>query len=416
MQLNKYSFGIGDRFAHQGVAQLQAFANAQKEGIDVVPVWNKSHREHTTIGSTPDTVREEAENSVKSLDWEGDYHVDADHIGLANVDFFMKSSDFFTLDVTAHIGKEPDPADHTEFLKQNQLFVGKVPVDGLEEPLSITSQDLEHASRKFLAGMKEASRIYSHIGNAKGIGNFITEVSIDETDSAQSPKELLLILSALAQFKVPLQTIAPKFTGRFNKGVDYQGDLGQFKTEFEADLAVLKFASEEFGLPDDLKLSVHSGSDKFSLYSIVREAIQTFNTGLHIKTAGTTWLEELIGLAEAGGEGLSISHEVYTKAYRRFEELAGPYADVIDIDTNHLPKPEEVALWSSDDFTLALRHDPTGTAFNPDFRQLLHIGYKVAAEMGNRYLQALQNHEKVIAKNVTENLYERHIQPLFHSA
>ncbi|MCA9426830.1 MAG: hypothetical protein KC994_17245, partial [Candidatus Omnitrophica bacterium] len=317
------------------------------------------------------------------------------------------------LDVTAHIGKEPDPGDHEAFMKQNALYVGKVPVSGLEEPLVFTEEDLHRTSQKFLAGLKEASRIYSHIESAKGKENFITEVSIDETDAAQSPKELLLILSALAQFRVPVQTIAPKFTGRFNKGVDYQGDLEAFKREFDADLAVLKFASDEFGMPENLKLSVHSGSDKFSLYSIIREAIQAFDTGLHIKTAGTTWLEELIGLAEAGREGLSMAQQIYTQAYRRFDELSAPYAEVIDIQPDHLPKPEEVALWSSEDYTLALRHDPNSGGFNPDFRQLLHIGYKIAAEMGDRYTQALVDHEEVIAKNVTENLYERHIRPLF---
>ena len=102
-----------------------------------------------------------------------------------------------------------------------------------------------------------------------------------------------------------MQTIAPKFTGRFNKGVDYVGDLAQFEKEFNDDLAVIAFAVKEFGLPADLKLSVHSGSDKFSIYPAIRRAIRRTGAGLHIKTAGTTWLEELIGLASAGGEGLA---------------------------------------------------------------------------------------------------------------
>lgn len=413
MQIEKYSLGIGDRFAREGEAQLRAFVKAREQGALVVPVWNKSHREHTLVHSTPDSVRSEAGRAVEALGWGDSFHVDADHIGLATVDAFLESSDFFTLDVAAHIGKPPEDDDRMEFLKQNSIYLGEIPIEGLDDPLLISESDLESVAGKFLAGMREAARIYQYIEYRKGSGSFITEVSIDETDLPQSPKELLLILSALAQFGVPVQTIAPKFTGRFNKGIDYRGDLDRFRLEFEADLAVLKFAVREFGLPEDLKLSVHSGSDKFSLYPIIRRAIREFDSGLHLKTAGTTWLEELIGLAEAGGEGLSIAQDVYTQAHRRFDELTKPYAEVIEIDPRLLPKPEETALWASEDFTSALRHDPTHPGFNPDLRQLLHVGFKVAAEMGDRYLKALEDHREIVSRNVTVNLYERHLKPLF---
>ncbi len=90
---------------------------------------------------------------------------------------------------------------------------------------------------------------------------------MDETDTPQTPQELLLILTVLADEGVPVQTIAPKFTGRFNKGVDYVGDVAQFENEFRDDLAVIAYAVKKFRLPANLKLSVHSGSDKFSLYA-----------------------------------------------------------------------------------------------------------------------------------------------------
>ncbi|MFA6702764.1 MAG: tagaturonate epimerase family protein, partial [Dysgonamonadaceae bacterium] len=102
---------------------------------------------------------------------------------------------------------------------------------------------------------------------------------------------------------VQVQTIAPKFTGRFNKGVDYVGDLDQFAKEFEEDVLVIDFGVKEFGLPQELKLSVHSGSDKFSIYPIMAKVIKKHDKGLHLKTAGTTWLEEVIGLSMSGGEG-----------------------------------------------------------------------------------------------------------------
>ena len=160
-------------------------------------------------------------------------------------------------------------------------------------------------------------------------------------------------------------------------------------------------------------MSVHSGSDKFSIYAPIRRAIASFGAGLHIKTAGTTWLEEVIGLAEAGGDGLKAAQEIYAKAFEKREALCAPYAAVIDIDAAKLPSPAEVEGWSSEQFVSALRHDQSCPAFNPSLRQLIHVGYKVAAQMGDRYLQLLEECEPTIAKNVTENLYDRHLKPLF---
>jgi hypothetical protein len=235
---------------------------------------------------------------------------------------------------------------------------------------------------------------------------------MDETDSPQTPPELLIILAAIADEQIPIQTIAPKFTGRFNKGVDYVGDLAQFEKEFTDDLAVIDFAIKKYGLPPSLKLSVHSGSDKFSIYAPMRRALQKFDAGVHIKTAGTTWLEELIGLAEAGGDGLAIAKEIYAYAIEHVDEFCAPYATVIDIDKAKLPTAAEVNGWSSRQFVDALRHDQQNPAYNRSFRQLLHVSFKVAAKKGQRYLDALTKHEAVVAKNVTENLFVRHMKPL----
>ena len=236
---------------------------------------------------------------------------------------------------------------------------------------------------------------------------------MDETDAPQTPPELLFILAALANEGVRVQTIAPKFTGRFNKGVDYVGDVARFEKEFNEDLCVIRFAIQQYGLPAKLKLSVHSGSDKFSLYAPIRRALHRHDAGVHLKTAGTTWLEELIGLAEAGGERLALAKEIYAEALSLIDELCTPYATVIDIRRGNLPGAKAVAKWSSEQYAEALRHDPKCPAFNPDLRQLLHVGYKVAARKGERYLKSVQAAQEVIARNVTDNLFTRHIQPLF---
>jgi tagaturonate epimerase len=413
MNLPKYSMGIGDRFAHQGKAQLAAFVKAAQLGVDVTPVWNKSNREHLIVHSEPPSVRAEADAAVAALGWRGPYFVDADHIGLKTVDGFVATSDFFTIDVADFIGKPAAEDAIAAFVAAHAKYAGSIRVPGIERTLDVTRERIEAIARKYLYAVQEAGKVYRHIAQAKGAATFVPEVSMDETDQPQTPVELLFILAAIGAERIPVQTIAPKFTGRFNKGVDYVGDVAQFEREFNDDLAVIAYAIAEFGLPANLKLSVHSGSDKFSIYPAIRAAIRRTGAGLHIKTAGTTWLEELIGLASAGGEGLQIAKDVYAQALGRYDELCGPYATVIDIDQAKLPSAAEVATWDGDRYARTLRHDQSSPHYNPHVRQLLHVGYKVAAQMGQRYTGALQANEAMVAQNVTENLFDRHLKRVF---
>jgi hypothetical protein len=413
VKLGKFSIGIGDRFTKQGKAQLTALINAHGHGLEITPVWNKSHREHTIIGTKPADTRKEADQAVAACGWAKPYFVDADHIGLKNVDLFIDSSDFFTLDVADFIGKPAAESDIERFVKKHDKYIGSLKIAGIEQPIKIEREKAKAIAAKFLYATRQAGEIYRHIEAAKGASNFLTEVSMDETDQPQTPVEMLFILAGLADEGIPAATIAPKFTGRFNKGVDYVGDIAKFAKEFEEDLAVVAFTVKEFGLPKDLKLSVHSGSDKFSIYKPINKALKKFNAGLHLKTAGTTWLEELIGLAMAGGEGLTIAKEIYVKSLSRIDELCHPYATVIDIDRSKLPTLTDVEKWDGQKFASTLRHNQSCKDYNPNFRQLLHVAYKIPAEMGKCFLDALEKFEDTIAPNVTENIYERHIQPIF---
>lgn len=413
LTLARFSFGVGDRFAHQAKAQLRAFQELAKHGVEVSPVWNKSNREHGFVGSEPQSVYDAAAAAIAELGWTTPWHVDADHIQLATVDRFMSCSDFFTLDVADSIGKPAEPAEVTAFIDRHPELIGSVSLPGVEEPLEITRETVQRVAEQYLLAVKEAGEIYRHIESAKGADGFIAEVSMDETDAPQTPPELLIILAALADEKVQLQTIAPKFTGRFNKGVDYVGDLKQFEKEFNDDLAVLEFAVKQYGLPANLKLSVHSGSDKFSLYPIIRSALHRTGAGVHLKTAGTTWLEELIGLSEAGGDGLELAKEIYAYAYENLEQLCAPYASVIDIDPANLPDAATVAKWSGPEFASAMRHVQDHPAFNADVRQLLHVSFKVAANAGERYTNMLDTYEQIVGEQVTKNIFDRHLKPLF---
>lgn len=378
MTIGKYSFGVGDRFSHEGVNQLKALIKAEELfGVRFVPVWNKSNREHVIVCTEPGEVRKEADEAVAALGYTGQYFVDADHINLGNVDRFIDASDFFTIDVADYIGKTGTPEE------------------------------------KFLPAIKEAGKIYRHIEEKKGADSFITEVSMDEVDNAQSPEELRLILRELAKEGVPLQTIAPKFTGRFNKGVDYRGDLALFEKEFEQDLQVIAECVKEYGLPANLKLSIHSGSDKFSIYPIMGRLIRKYDAGIHIKTAGTTWLEEIIGLAVADQKGLALAKKIYAGALGRMEELTVPYATVIDINPEELPAAAEVQKWDAEAFARTMRHNPADPLFNASFRQLIHVSYKIAAELGDEFYPALEKYADVIGKEIEDNLCERHIRRLF---
>jgi tagaturonate epimerase len=413
MELSKYSIGVGDRFAHEAAAQIKAMAKAKEElGIDITPVWNKSNREHTIIHSSPTDTRKAVEEAILKTKWNLPYFLDADHINLSNVDKFIDSCDFFTLDVADFIGKEASTKELDDFIKQNEKFIGKLNIPGLK-PMDVSREFLVNFAKTYLFATNEAGKLFKYIEGKKGKGNFITEVSMDEVNSPQKPLELFFILKCLAEVKVPVQTIAPRFSGRFNKGVDYVGDLSLFEQEFEADLLAIDFAIKSFGLPKGLKLSIHSGSDKFSIYPIMGKLVKKYDKGIHIKTAGTTWLEEVIGLSLGTPEGLDLAKAIYTMAYRRKDELCAPYATVIDIKTSELPSPESITKWTSQEFSETLIHNRENPRYNSSFRQLIHVGFKVAVEYGPVFIDALIENRTAIEACVTDNLFERHIKRFF---
>ncbi len=413
-KLPRFSFGVGDRFAHEAEAQLAAFEQLAADGVLVAPVWNKSNREHSFIGSKPPSVREAAARAVTAQGWQHPWFVDADHINLETVEPFLDSSDFFTIDVADSIGKPAGDEDVHNFVKRHPELAKPLSLPGITKVIRLSEDSLAKIAGNYLLACQKAGKIYRHIQSHRG-DDIVVEVSMDETDDPQTPPQLLVILALLAEEKIPLQTIAPKFTGRFNKGVDYVGDLTQFEQEFSDDVAVCSFASKHYGLPDSLKLSVHSGSDKFSLYPIIRRILSATGAGVHLKTAGTTWLEEMIGLAEAEGDGLRLAQEIYAYALDHVEELSAPYASVIDIDQAKLPSKEVVGGWSGSEYASAIRHVPDHPLFNPSLRQLLHISFKIAAQQGTRYTDLLEKNREIVGKQVTENLYERHMKPLFLS-
>jgi hypothetical protein len=331
---------------------------------------------------------------------------------LKTVDRFLPHCDFFTIDVADFIGHPAGPDDASAVRDSLRPLFGRT---FFGHDHAVDDRTIEPFLDRYALAIREAGKIYRHIEAARGKNNFIAEVSTDESEVPQSPLDLFLILGALAGEGVRVQTIAPKFTGRFNKGVDYVGCVEQFSLEFEQDLVAIRSAVDEFGLPEQLKISVHSGSDKFSLYSPIRKILAKHGAGIHLKTAGTTWLEEVIGLALAGGPCLDVAKNIYSKAFSRIEELSQPYASVIDIKIDQLPTPDVVNSWDVASLAAALSHEPADARFNQSMRQLVHVSFKVAAEMGPVYLNAIDSARATIATCVTHNLFERHLKPLFLS-
>jgi tagaturonate epimerase len=411
--IGKYSMGLGDRFGHQGGAQLRAIIEAGKKGVEITPVWNKSNREHVIIGTQPDDVRHEADLVTKAVKFSKPYFVDADHINLDTVDRFIEASDFFTIDVASYIGKKAGDEEIKTFVSGAMKYSGDLKIPGIKKPLKVTEKLITSIADKYLFAAIKAWEIFRKIEKNKEKGNFVTEVSMDEVPNPQTPVELFFILKMLGEENIPVQTIAPKFSGRFNKGVDYVGDPDKFAEEFESDLMVIDFAIKEFGLPENLKMSVHSGSDKFSIYPLIGSIIKKHNKGIHLKTAGTTWLEEVIGLAASGGKALDFVKEIYYKALEKTEELCAPYADVIDINISKLPPKAEVAKWSSQKMADSLRHVPGNKDYNPNIRQLVHVAYKLAAMEMTEYFKLLDANEKTVSECVYENIYHRHICKMF---
>ena len=408
-ELGRFSFGTGDRFGKEGKAQLNAILKIQEDGIPVTPVWNKSNREHETVNTKPKSVLEEAKNAIKALNFTQDYFIDADHIDKDTVDPFLENSNFFTIDVAEFIGEQSISEDIVGFKKFFQQYLSSFNIEGIDAKIDISEADFQEMTKTFLFAMKKASEVYFYIKSKKE-ERFFTEVSIDEVENPQTPTELFFVLAALAFYKVPVNTIAPKFTGNFYKGIDYEGDLDQFSKEFEDDLCVLKFVKSEFDMPKELKLSMHSGSDKFSIYPIINKLIKKHDSGLHVKTAGTTWLEEAIGLAESGEEAFKFIQNLYNEALDRYEDLTENYTEVLNIKKEKLP--QKSAFENGAAFASALRHDQKNENYNPHFRQLMHCAYKIAGEKDEFY-SLLDSCRDKIEENVTLNLYERHLKPLY---
>ena len=184
LKLAKYSVGTGDRFAHQAKAQLQACIQALEQGVEVIPVWNKSNREHTIIGSEPASTRQAADAAVKALDWKLPYFLDADHITLKTFPASSTACDFYTIDVADFIGQPASPADIDTSFMRRQNLLGNHPTRRHTRTHNYYGRRSRTLQRKNISPPSRLpAKSTARSSHAKGEGNFIPEISMDETDS-----------------------------------------------------------------------------------------------------------------------------------------------------------------------------------------------------------------------------------------
>ncbi len=413
ISLDKYSFGFGDRFSLHGEAFLQALKKANDSGLQITPVWNKSFRGYSFVGDDAATVKEKVDKLMQNHTWCKQYHIDADHIKYDNVSEFIDSCDYFTIDVSGYIRKLAHYDEMDSFIKANQKYIGRMNVPGMSETFQVFENMITSFAGMYLLAAQKAGEVYQLIKKRKGHKNFITEISMDEVHYSHSPLELFFILNALAYYDVDFQLISPKFIGRFNKNVEYAGDTEKFKAELEMYLKMINFAIEEFNLNPDLKLSIHSGSDKFAIYPVIKDVIQKFDAGIHIKTSGIGWLDSIMYLAELEGEAYDFVKEIYVTSYEDFSELVTPYDKVIDINKSKLPSPDEINKLNGKQFKAALDNNSGNEDYNPTLRQFMSCAYKTAACQKEKYEDLVNANLEMINKQIEENLFEKHFSQIY---
>jgi len=259
--------------------------------------------------------------------------------------------------------------------------------------LDPTSEDVLRGWVKYGASLAHAAKMYRHIASTMGDRPFEVEISVDETASVTSPFEHWLVASELRRLGVRWVGLAPRFVGDFEKGIDYRGDLGLFRREYIKHLAI----AEALG---PYKISIHSGSDKFGVYRVIGELNRG---GVHVKTAGTSYLEALRTIAASEPvlfrEILDFSRSLYENERRTYHVSA------------QLDRVPASASMSNDD--LAALFD------DEDARQVLHVTFgRVLTEktpsgaylFKDRVLTALATHEAAHFENLVTH-FRRHTAP-----
>ncbi len=375
------SFGFGDRTGLATPGHVQSAG-----GSDVAPIFaQQSVRENTRIGRTPQQVMDDAMWGVFQEGWRKPWGADADHVKEVSSlpDFVAAGYTFFTIDPSDHVDNDAQTDDVPTLRKK----VAALPLDQLsitvaeleerysggsidlgDKTLTFSDEKLLRAAAKYGRAIAHARTVAGELTAQMSGRPFELEFSVDETDTPTSPHEHYYIASELHRLDIPVVSLAPRFVGKFEKGIDYIGDLDEFADALAWDIAIMK----HFG---DYKISVHTGSDKFSVYPIVAQAAAG---RVHVKTAGTSYLEALRVVA---AEDTAFFREILDFSRAHFEKDRKSYYLSCDPGKVH----------AADTYSDAQLSDLLNQV---DARQVLHVTFgSVLDHYGDRLKSFLRQHE-----------------------
>lgn len=400
------SYGLGDRLGNAGAAHLKAIWDSGFKPV----LAQQSIRELERTNRTAEEVLDAASWSVFQEGFTDGFGADADHLKTTkDIDRMVKAGyTMFTIDPSEFVVNDAMNMDIGELKESYQ----NLPWDELDVQSEVqlayyqkTSSPLNNGSildpseKEVLTGMVKYGNVIVH---TKKMVDYLQqtypdhpaeiELSVDETDQPTTPFEHYLIAAEMQRLGIELVSLAPRFCGDFEKGIDFKGDLDQFREEYELHLAI----AEKFG---GYKLSIHSGSDKFSVY----EVIGSIDSGaVHVKTAGTSYLEALRTIAQVNSD---LFRDILSFSLTRFDEDKKTYH--ISADPDQIPNPDRL----SNKELVHLLDDNNS-------RQVLHVAYgSVLAgpasqknKFKERLMKSLAEHEEVYEKNL-EKHFIKHLKP-----
>lgn len=400
------SYGLGDRLGNAGPAHLKAIWDSGFKPV----LAQQSIRELERTNRTANEVLDAASWAVFQMGYTEGFGADADHLKTTDdIDRMVKAGyTMFTIDPSEYVVNEAMNMEIDELEESYR----QLPWDDLDVQPEVqrahyhrTSSPLNNGSilnpseKEVLTGMVKYGNVIVH---TKKMVDYLKEtypdhpaeieLSVDETDQPTSPFEHYLIAAEMKRLGIDLVSLAPRFCGDFEKGIDFKGDLEQFREEYELHLAI----AEKFG---GYKLSIHSGSDKFSVY----EVIGSLDSGaVHVKTAGTSYLEAVRTIAQVNPD---LFREILSFSLMRFEEDKKTYH--ISADVKQIPDPDKL----EDNELVQLLDDNHA-------RQVLHVAYgSVLAgstseknKFKHRLMKSLAEYEDIYEKNL-ENHFINHLKP-----
>lgn len=403
----KTSFGFGDRMGSATPGHIQALCTADLAG-HIAPIFaQQSVRENTRTGRVPQQVLDDAMWGVFQEGWQSPWGADADHVKeTADLALFVRAGyTFYTIDPSDHV----DNAAQTDSPEALSRKTADLPWDILEssysemvalychEPfvlagLTLTFDELilQRALAKYGRALAHTITLTRELTGQMNGRAYDLEMSVDETDTPTSVHEHFFIVNELIRAGVPVVSVAPRFVGKFQKGVDYIGDLADFAQELAYHAAIMNHF-------DCYKLSIHTGSDKFSIYPAIAE--QTKGR-VHVKTAGTSYLEALRVVARQKPD---LFRRMLDLAHSRFEKDRKTY--FLDAQQSRVPQSQSLDDAEMPDLLEQF-----------DARQVLHVTFGSILDEFGVELAAFINEHEADYRTVLESHFGRHLRPFAGAA